>query len=103
MMKGIIKSNGALLKLIKDISQVAGMFWDRGWAERNAGNISINITELISDVDLPDLNTYPLIDLALEYPELKGFFFIITGTGKRMRELARKPYAKAKNILSKVA
>ena len=30
--------------------QVAGYLWQKGWAERNGGNITINITEYVDDV-----------------------------------------------------
>ena len=30
--------------LTEELSEVAGYLWERRWAERNAGNISVNIT-----------------------------------------------------------
>ena len=37
--------NGASEKIISEIAEVAGFLWQRGWAERNAGNISLQLQE----------------------------------------------------------
>ena len=34
---------------IADVAEVAGYLWQRGWAERNGGNISVNVTDLLTD------------------------------------------------------
>jgi ribulose-5-phosphate 4-epimerase/fuculose-1-phosphate aldolase len=34
-------------EIIAGISRVAQYLWDKGWAERNAGNISVNITPFL--------------------------------------------------------
>ncbi len=36
---------GALGGLLEEIAEVAGWLWERGWAEANAGNLSIDVTE----------------------------------------------------------
>lgn len=89
-MKRIIGSDSRINRIVRDISEVAGLLWQRGWAERNAGNISVNISEYLSDNSI-DANQYPNIDLKGNYGSLAGQWFIVTGTGGRMRELARKP------------
>ena len=33
------------------IAEVAGYLWTKGWAERNGGNISVNLTDLMNDVE----------------------------------------------------
>ena len=48
---------------IADVAEVAGYLWQRGWAERNGGNISVNITDLLTDEEkvLPAISErYPL-------------------------------------------
>lgn len=72
-------------------AEVAGMLWQRGWAERNGGNLVVNITE---DVDenirrLPPLTTPTVLDTKLE--NISGMYFYCKGSGCRMRDLARKP------------
>ena len=34
---------------IDRIAEVAGYLWTKGWAERNGGNISVNLTTLLSE------------------------------------------------------
>jgi ribulose-5-phosphate 4-epimerase/fuculose-1-phosphate aldolase len=39
-----IRNNKPLIEEIERIAEVAGYLWTKGWAERNGGNISVNIT-----------------------------------------------------------
>jgi rhamnulose-1-phosphate aldolase len=45
-MKHILSKNKKLKTIILETAEIAGYLWQRGWAERNAGNISVNITEI---------------------------------------------------------
>lgn len=74
-----------------EISRVAGYLWDRRWAERNAGNISVNITSLFSVKDLDKFSTYPFLPLSREYAGLKRQLLLITAAGSRMRDIAMDP------------
>jgi rhamnulose-1-phosphate aldolase len=89
-MKEILEQNTALQNLAGEMAEVAGYLWQRGWAERNAGNISVNISDLFQD-EIPETSAYTSIDLSMAYPKLAGCSFLVTGTGKRMRDLARNP------------
>lgn len=84
-----------LKKIIDDITKVALYLWERGWAERNAGNISVNITELASDRRKSYIES-PKISLKIFPPELFGGCFLITTTGSRFRDLVQQP---EKNLL----
>lgn len=86
----LLTMNDALKQQLDDIAEVASYLWQKGWAERNAGNISINITELLDEADktLPAIVSY---DLPRELPELANNFFYVTGTGRRMRDVAKDP------------
>jgi rhamnulose-1-phosphate aldolase len=77
--------------VLSEMAEVAQFLWERGWAEKNAGNISINITTLVNEISSGLFNdsTYTLFQVP--YYHLKGNTFILTGTGTRMRDLARKP------------
>jgi len=77
--------------IILELADVAGFLWDRRWAERNAGNISVNITSLFPDKDLDKFSTYPFLPLPRTYPELSRQLLLITSTGSRMRDAARNP------------
>ncbi len=93
-MKSILKQNKKIEKIILQVAEVAQYLWQNGWAERNAGNISVNIDHLVSG-DLDDLNKYPHFKLPDRYPQLANKYFFVTGTGKRMRDLARQPQKNA--------
>ncbi|MDP4188156.1 MAG: rhamnulose-1-phosphate aldolase [Bacteroidota bacterium] len=93
-MKNAILKNPEVKKLIFEVAELAEYLWQKGWAERNAGNISVNINHLIPK-DLDDLENYPLFPLSETYPELAGSYFFVTGTGKRMRDLAKNPLKNA--------
>ena len=83
--------NYELDKEIQKVAEVAGYLWQKGWAERNGGNITVNITEFVDD----EMRTLPALSQPLQIgttlPHLKGCYFYCKGTGKRMRDLARWP------------
>ncbi|MDR2809753.1 MAG: rhamnulose-1-phosphate aldolase [Tannerellaceae bacterium] len=88
----MIRDNKPLMAEIDRIAEVAGYLWEKGWAERNGGNISVNITRLLT---AEELSMTPLTtDIALEEPveALNGQVFYVTGTGKRMRYVAKAPF-----------
>lgn len=80
-----------MIESIRQITEVAGFLWAKGWAERNGGNITINVTDELDDAikTLPALAGPFAIGSVL--PHLKGCFFYCKGTQKRMRDLARDP------------
>ena len=80
-----------LKNIILELAEVAGFLWERRWAERNAGNISVNITTLFPDKELDRFSTYPFLPLPREYPELARQLLLITSTGSRMRDTAKNP------------
>jgi rhamnulose-1-phosphate aldolase len=93
-MKVYFNSNKELKKIILDTAEIAGYLWQRGWAERNASNISVNITGIFRQ-EISEHNTFPFYPLPMSYPKLAGTCFLVTGTGKRMRDLAHKPMKNA--------
>ena len=90
-MKSILEGRPALNAEIEKTAEVAGYLWQNGWAERNGGNITVNVTDLVDDEirQLPAISDVKQIGVTL--PALKGCYFYCKGTGKRMRDLARKP------------
>jgi len=87
----ILDNRPALAKEVGQIAEVAGYLWQKGWAERNGGNITVNITEHVDD----DMRRLPAISapiaIGLTLPNLKGCYFYCKGTQMRMRDLARRP------------
>lgn len=77
-------------KIVNQLSQVAGYLWQKGWAERNGGNISYNVSALAPDLDVLPALTEP-IAIGLSVPRLIGAYFLVTGTGRRMRYVASDP------------
>ncbi len=90
-MKSILEGRPGLKAEVEKIAEVAGYLWQNGWAERNGGNITVNVTEFADD----EMKAMPAISdvkqIGVTLPALKGCYFYCKGTGKRMRDLARKP------------
>ena len=47
-----IGNNSLLMAEIGRIAEVAGYLWTKGWAERNGGNISVNLTGLLTPEEM---------------------------------------------------
>lgn len=92
-MGSILNNRPELKKALDSVAEVAGYLWQKGWAERNGGNLTLNITEYVDD----GMRAMPAISKVLQIgvtlPQLKGCYFYCKGTGKRMRDLARDPMA----------
>lgn len=90
-MKSILTNRPALAAEVNKIAEVANYLWQKGWAERNGGNITVNITEYVDDMirTMPAISEIKQIGLVL--PNLRGCYFYCKGTQKRMRDLAHKP------------
>ena len=90
-MTSILENRPALTAEVEKVAETAGYLWQKGWAERNGGNITVNITEHVDDA----MKTLPAISepiaIGLTLPNLKGCWFFCKGTQKRMRDLARRP------------
>lgn len=90
-MSSILDNRPTLQKEVNAVAEVAGYLWQKGWAERNGGNITVNITDVIDD----DIRRMPAISeprpIGATLPHLKGTYFYCKGTNRRMRDLARWP------------
>lgn len=90
-MNSLLISRPALKTVIDQVAEVTGYLWQKGWAERNGGNITVNITEF-ADAEMAALPAIaPVQQIGKVLPYLKGTYFYVKGTGKRMRDLARYP------------
>ena len=87
----ILEGRDGLRNVITQVAEVAGYLWEKGWAERNGGNITVNVTEWVDDAmrGMKALSEPKAIGTVL--PHLKGCWFYCKGTQKRMRDLARDP------------
>jgi rhamnulose-1-phosphate aldolase len=77
-----------LESILRDAQEVAGYLWERGWAERNAGNLSIDVTALVTPV-ADGFSWIAPQQLPSAVPALGGRIFLVTGTGRRFRDFAR--------------
>jgi len=84
------KTNINARKAAAQIAEVARLLWDKGWAEGSGGNLSVNVTEHYSGIDM-DYRTYPMIPIKLKYEYLAGNYIFVTTKGSRMRNLANDP------------
>jgi rhamnulose-1-phosphate aldolase len=92
-MKSILENRPTLAKVVDNVAEVAGYLWQKGWAERNGGNITVNITEFVDN----EIKAMPAISdikqIGATLPHLKDCYFYCKGTNKRMRDLSREPMA----------
>ncbi len=90
-MASILDNRPALAKVVSDVAETAGYLWQKGWAERNGGNITVNVTEHVDD----EIRKMPAISdpiaIGATLPNLRGCYFFCKGTQMRMRDLARWP------------
>jgi rhamnulose-1-phosphate aldolase len=78
---------------IEKVKEIAQYLWQREWAERNGGNISVDLTELMPDTDLSWVEA-PERPLPMLFPsESAGRIYYVKGTGQRIRELRDPAYA----------
>ena len=89
-MKTILE-NEKLTAEIGRIAETAGYLWERGWAEYNGGNISVNLTDITGEKEKTARAIAPAVELPQAMESLKGNIFYVTGTGKRMRYVSRSP------------
>jgi rhamnulose-1-phosphate aldolase len=90
-MNSILKTRPSLAGQITEVAEVAGYLWKKGWAERNGGNITINITAGI-DGEVTSMKAISeAIPIGRTLPFLKGCWFFCKGANKRMRDLALRP------------
>ena len=91
-MESILNNNTELKQRINQVAEVAGYLWQKGWAERNGGNIVVNVTDQLSTLNYSQLSTLnSQLPIGTTLPHLKGCYFFCKGTNRRMRDLARWP------------
>jgi len=78
-------------KLIDEIKKTSGDMASRGWAESNGGNISLRLNE----ENFKKINDFrpksDLVNLPMAMPEIAGERFLVTGTGRFLRNIEVAP------------
>jgi rhamnulose-1-phosphate aldolase len=83
------RGDPVLWRVLADLAETAGLLWQKGWAERNAGNLSYDVTEVAAEGSWAAGGA--ITPLGGAYPELAGRRLLVTAAGSRMRDLAREP------------
>ncbi|MCI2121408.1 MAG: rhamnulose-1-phosphate aldolase [Bacteroidales bacterium] len=75
------------------IAEAAGFLWQRGWAERNGGNISVCVTDSINIATFGDRVPLKKVNIPVMEPlkAIEGEYYYVTGTNRRMRDVAVNP------------
>lgn len=76
-------------RLVSEAVKAAGDLWQKGWAERNAGNVSVRLSPAaLSRGFTPSTDWLPV---GAAVPEVGGEHFLFTGTGRFMRNVELDP------------
>jgi rhamnulose-1-phosphate aldolase len=86
----ILSKNKDCKLLIEELKRVSGFLYEKGWAEANAGNFSVNISHLNKWQKVKS-NNYIKIKLNNSYNYLKNNTILTSATGSRMRNIAKNP------------
>ena len=78
-------------EFVKGFIRMATDGWEQGWHERNGGNLSYRIKlEEVESVK-EELSPKEWQPIGTSVPELAGEYFLVTGSGKYMRNISIKP------------
>lgn len=74
-------------KFIQEIIKTSGDMWEKGWAERNAGNISLRIKkeEIEDNSQLKFDGEWVTLNKTMD--NLAGEYFLVSGTGRFLRNI----------------
>ncbi len=86
----MISLNDAVKHEIAKVSEVSQYLWQREWAERNGGNISVDLTDIFGDATTDAAEKKLPLQLPLS---CAGRIYYVKGTGQRIRELRDADYA----------
>ena len=71
-MSSILENRPVLTAEVEKVAEVAGYLWEKGWAERNGGNITVNVTEYVDDAIRAMPAIAPAAPIGMTLPNLKG-------------------------------
>jgi len=76
---------------LHEIIKTSRDIWTKGWAEANAGNISVRLVK--ETVDFQELPKRPREWVAMDaaVPDVAGEFFLVTGSGRYLRNIELYP------------
>lgn len=87
----MINVNEKVMTEIAKVSETAQYLWEREWAERNGGNISVDVTDIFGEFEAIEATDKRL---SQQLPlSCAGRIYYVKGTGQRIRELREPSYA----------
>jgi len=86
---------GRIGRELKAISRISRYAWEKGWAEAGAGNISVDISDSLDELQLPRGTTSVVIELPRSYPSISSRIYLVTIAGARFRDIADDPAGNA--------
>jgi rhamnulose-1-phosphate aldolase len=81
----------SLLEETREFRAVAGVIHAKGWAEASAGNMSLRLPTLPQTITRMAPDPKRIHETALDMTDLIGDYFLVTGSGTRMRDIASQP------------
>ena len=82
--------NPKIKKAIQETATVGQYLWHRGWAEKNAGNLSFDVTDLVTrepkSFSQKKFREFPQLPAGVA-----GRYYLVTGTGTRYRDIESDP------------
>ena len=81
----------SLLEETREFRAVAEMLYVKGWAEASAGNMSLRLSVLPEAIGKLAPDPQRIQITTLDMTDLIGDYFLVTGSGTRMRDIANEP------------
>jgi rhamnulose-1-phosphate aldolase len=85
-----LSKNKRINSLLSEVKQVSKLLWEKGWAEANAGNFSLNITHLFKNLYL-NFEKSGGVKTSKIYKYLGNNKILVSRSGSRMRDISINP------------
>jgi rhamnulose-1-phosphate aldolase len=76
---------------LTEIIKTSRDIWSKGWAEANAGNISVRLVREAVEIEILRKRPREWIQLPTRVPDLAKECFLVTGTGRYLRNIELYP------------
>ena len=76
-------------KLLKEVIELATTLYDKGWDERNGGNISVILDD--GEKYFKDVKAIKTFETNIANDLIEGRYILVTGTGKFFRKIKKYP------------
>ncbi|MHA1124149.1 MAG: rhamnulose-1-phosphate aldolase [Candidatus Heimdallarchaeota archaeon] len=88
----IVDLKGDTLELVKKISEISWLMYEKDWAEGSGGNFSILLSDdARKNGEFPSDEVHKAHRMNMSFPALNGRYFLVKGSRKRMRDIRNNP------------